>query len=73
MEKTHLLTKQMFVDETLRKYPESKRFFGKMGLCITGVGPISLEQLLTEMNKKNIDEIITNLNLFIADIRREEI
>lgn len=67
------ITKHMFVDDLLHKFPESKRFFGRMGLCITAVGAISLEQLLSEMKKENIDEIITNLHNFIIKIRSKDI
>ncbi len=67
------ITKYTFVDDLLRNFPESKRFFGGIGLCITGVGAISLEQLLTEMKKKNVDEIISNLNNFIIKIRSKDI
>jgi len=67
------ISKVIFVDDLVEKFPESRRFFGRMGLCITDVGSISLEQLLVEMNKKNIDIIITELNEFIDEIRSKEI
>ena len=73
MDKKTYVNKLIFVDDLVEKFPESRRFFGRIGLCITGVGAISLEQLLVEMNKKNIDDIITELNDFIYEIRSKEI
>jgi hypothetical protein len=72
VDKKTYITKQIFVDDLVEKFPESRRFFGRIGLCITGVGAISLEQLLVEMNKKNIDNTITELNDFIEHIRSKE-
>jgi hypothetical protein len=67
------ITKYTFIDDLLHNFPESKRFFGRIGLCVTAVGTISIEQLLTEMKKENIDEIIANLNTFIIKIRSKDI
>ncbi|MCK5809211.1 hypothetical protein KAH37_09525 [bacterium] len=73
MKNQHFVSSTIFVDDLVKSYPESRRFFGQMGLCITAVGAISLEQLLVEMKKDNIPEIINNLNEFIKEIRSKDI
>ncbi len=69
--KDRLPDKYTYLDDLIADYPESKRFFGSLGICITTTELLTIEQLLTEMGKRNIDEIVGKLVAFIEESRRE--